>query len=176
MQSCGKTRSMSTSQAREINNTKELTIFRLQNVSRKECWTFVYCVGTSPLISIRLMVCVRNSRLRSRYGAQGHKISLMLMIETPPFWPYSYIFWRVVYRNTRHMSTILVTNIIKRSDHAMRSSFLLYFSFLHHSCRRVFSVFYVTAIWNIIGLAARLIETLFGRQMVNENSLGAKVG
>ena len=125
-QSCGKTRSMSTSQAREINNTKELTIFRLQNVSRRECWTFVYSVGTSPLISILLrwihisyvpliwlMVCVRNSRLRSRYGAQGRKISLMLMIETPPFWPYSYIFLRVVYRNTRHMSTILVTNIMQ---------------------------------------------------------------
>ena len=36
MQSCGKTKSMSTSQPREINlNDKELTIFRLQHVSRK---------------------------------------------------------------------------------------------------------------------------------------------
>ena len=37
MWSCGKTRSMSTSQARETNNNEELTILRLQNVSRKEC-------------------------------------------------------------------------------------------------------------------------------------------
>ena len=52
MWSCGKTRSMSTSQAREINNNKELTILRLRNVSRKECRTMVYGVGTGPLISI----------------------------------------------------------------------------------------------------------------------------
>ena len=43
---------MSTSQAREINNNKELTILRLRNVSRKECRTMVYGVGTGPLISI----------------------------------------------------------------------------------------------------------------------------
>ena len=52
MLSCGKTRSTSTSQAREINNNKELTILRLRNVSRKECLTIVYGVGTDPLISI----------------------------------------------------------------------------------------------------------------------------
>ena len=52
MWSCGKTRSMSTSQAREINNNKELTILRLRNVSRKECRTMVYGLGTGPLISI----------------------------------------------------------------------------------------------------------------------------
>ena len=37
MWSCGKTRSANTSQARKKNNNKELTILRLQNVSRKEC-------------------------------------------------------------------------------------------------------------------------------------------
>ena len=43
MQSCGKTRlSTSTSQAREINSDKELTILRLRNVSRKECGTIVH--------------------------------------------------------------------------------------------------------------------------------------
>ena len=43
---------MSTSQAREINNNKELTIHRLRNVSQRECRTVVYGVGTGPLISI----------------------------------------------------------------------------------------------------------------------------
>ena len=37
MQSCGKTRNMSTSKARGTNNNKELTILRLRNASRKEC-------------------------------------------------------------------------------------------------------------------------------------------
>ena len=41
---------MSTSQAREINNIKELTVLRSRNVSRKEC-LIVYGVGTGPLIS-----------------------------------------------------------------------------------------------------------------------------
>ena len=52
MWSCGKTRSMSTSHAREMKNDKELTILRLRNVSRKECWTIVYGVETAPLFSI----------------------------------------------------------------------------------------------------------------------------
>ena len=34
------------------NNNEELTILRLRNVSRKECWAIVYGVGTGPLISI----------------------------------------------------------------------------------------------------------------------------
>ena len=37
MQSCGKTRNISTSLARGINNNKEITILRLRNASRKEC-------------------------------------------------------------------------------------------------------------------------------------------
>ena len=44
-------------------------------------------------------------------------------------------------------------------------SYLLDFSFLHHSCRRIFTVFYVTTM-NMIVLAAFLLETLFGRQIV----------
>ena len=103
-------------------------------------------------------------------------------IETRPFWPYSYILWKVVYRNTRYMRIVLVANIIWCSGRAVRSPFLLDFSFLHHSCRRVFTVFYVTArTCNINVLAVRSMETLFGRQMVipmykkmiKENSLGA---
>ena len=43
---------MITSQAREVNNNEELTLLRLWNVSRKECWTIVYGVGTGPPISI----------------------------------------------------------------------------------------------------------------------------
>ena len=43
-------------------------------------------------------------------------------METLPFWPYSYILWKVVYRNTRCRSIILVANIIWRSVHEIRSS------------------------------------------------------
>ena len=88
-------------------------------------------------------------------------------IETRPFWPYSYILWKVLYRNTHCMCIVIVANIIWCSSRAVRSPFLLDFSFLHHSCRRVFTVFYVTAvICSINVLAARLMETLFDRQMV----------
>ena len=73
------------------------------------------------------------------------KISSMSTIETRLFWPYSYILWKVVNRNTRYMSIILVANIIWRSGHAIRSSFLLDFSFLHHNSRVGFTVFFVTA-------------------------------
>ena len=52
MQSCGKTKSMSTSQAREINNIKKLTIRRLRNVSRKDCGIIVSDLGIGVLISI----------------------------------------------------------------------------------------------------------------------------
>ena len=46
----------------------------------------------------------------------------MTTMETLPFWPYSYILWKVVYRNTRCRSIILVANIIWRSVHEIRSS------------------------------------------------------
>ena len=60
----------------------------------------------------------------------------MSTIETRLFWPYSYTLWKVVNRNTRYTNIILVANIIWRSGHAIRSSFLRDFSFLHHSRRR----------------------------------------
>ena len=70
-----------------------------------------------------------------------------------------------MYRNTRYMCIILVANIIWRSGNAIRSSYLLDFSFLHHSCRRVFTVS-TSQPCNMIVLAARLMGTLFGRQIV----------
>ena len=85
------------------------------------------------------------------------KISSMTTI----FWlfqPYSYVLWKVVYRNTRYVCIILVAKIIWRSGHAISSCFPLDF-FLHYSCRRVFTVFYVT-LCNMIVLAARFIGTL----------------
>ena len=83
-------------------------------------------------------------------------------IETRQFWQYSYILWKVVYRNTHHMCIVLVANVIWCSGRAVRSPFLLDFSFLHRSCRSVFTVFYVTSmISNINVLAARFMETLF---------------
>ena len=49
MQSCGKTRSMSTSQAREINNNEVvLTILCLRNVSRKGQWNNRVQCGNRP--------------------------------------------------------------------------------------------------------------------------------
>ena len=83
-------------------------------------------------------------------------------IETRQFWQYSYILWKVVYRNTHHMCIVLVANVIWCSGRAVRSPFLLDFSFLHHSCRRVFTVFYVTAmICNINVLSALNGETFW---------------
>ena len=51
-----------------------------------------------------------------------------------------------MYRNARYMCIILVANIIWRSGHAIRSSFLLDIYFLRYSCRRVLTVFYGTAV------------------------------
>ena len=36
----------------------------------------------------------------------------MLTIETRPFWLYSYILWKVVYRKTQCICIILMANII----------------------------------------------------------------
>ena len=62
-----------------------------------------------------------------------------------PLWSYSYTPWKVVYRNIRYMCINLVANITWGPGHAIRSSFPIDFSSLHHTCRRVFTVFYVTA-------------------------------
>ena len=62
-----------------------------------------------------------------------------------PLWSYGYTLWKVVYRNIRYMCINLVANITWGPGHAIRSSFPLDFSSLHHTCRRVFTVFYVTA-------------------------------
>ena len=47
-----KTRNVSTSVAREINNNKELAILRLRNASRKE--SIVFGVGTGPFFFSRI--------------------------------------------------------------------------------------------------------------------------
>ena len=62
-----------------------------------------------------------------------------------PLWSYGYTLWKVVYRNIRYMCINLVANIIWGPGHTIRSSFPLDFSSLHHTHRRVFTVFYVTA-------------------------------
>ena len=62
-----------------------------------------------------------------------------------PLWSYGYTLWKEVYRNIRYMCINLVANITWGPGHAIRSSFPLDFSSLHHTRRRVFTVFYVTA-------------------------------
>ena len=99
-----------------------------------------------------------------------------------PLWSYGYTLWKVVYRNIRYMCINLVANITWGPGHAIRSSFPLDFSSLHHTCRRVFTVSTLPQC-NMIVLAARLMGTLLGSQivlsmrkkMVKENLLGAKV-
>ena len=78
------------------------------------------------------------------------------------------------------MCIILVANIIRRSGHAIHSSFL---SARFHLSPPQSSQFSKSQPCNMIVLAARLKRTPFGRQivlsmhkkMVEENSLGAKV-
>ena len=76
-----------------------------------------------------------------------------------------------MYRNTRYMCIIRVANIIWRSGHAIRSFFPLDFSSLHYSCRRVFTVFYVTA-YNRFGRA--LFGDIFGRQKSGQGELAGR--
>ena len=129
---------------------------------------------------IWLVIWVCNSRLGSRYGAWGQwslksKISSMSTIETRPFGPYSYILWNVLYGNTRHMYIILVANIIWRSGHAIRySSFFLNFLSPPYIVAGVSSQFSMSQLCNMIVLAARLMGTLFGPQIVL--SMHKKIG
>ena len=129
---------------------------RLRNVSQTESGTVVSSVGTGPWIIILFSwiwwpsspglpsyVCSKSSKPRrsKRLTTLKSKISSMSTIETRLFWPYSNIPLKVVNRNTRCMCIIIVHNIIWRPGHAIRSSSLLDFTFLHHSCRRVFILF-----------------------------------
>ena len=90
----------------------------------------------------------------------------MQTIETCPFWLYSYILWKGMYRNTQYMCKIFEANIIWRSGHAIRSSLPLNFSSFHHDCRRASQFFFASQLCNVIVLAAPLMGTLFGRQIV----------
>ena len=97
------------------------------------------------------LTCLRNRCLRSRRSTTlKSKIASILTVKTRPFWPYSYILWKAVYRNIRHLCISLVANIIWGPGHPICSSFLLDFSFLHHDCRRVFTVFYVIAMLHFL--------------------------
>ena len=116
------------------------------------------------------------------------KISSISMTSRP-LWSYGYTLWKVVYRNIRYMCINLVANITWGPGHAIRSSFPLDFSSLHHTSplstilADVSSQFSTLPQCNMIVLAARLMGTLFSRQialsmrkkMVKENLLGAKV-
>ena len=102
-------------------------------------------IGYLPPILLVFITAIFEAGTEHKALTMKSKISSMTTIETHPFWPYSYILWKVVYRNTRYMCILRVANIIWRSGHAIRSSFPLDFSSLHYSCRRVFTVFYVTA-------------------------------
>ena len=88
-----------------------------------------------------------------------------------PLWSYGYTLWRVVYRNIRYMCINLVANITWGPGHAIRSSFPLDFSSLHHTSplstilADVSSQFSTLPQCNMIVLATRLMETLFGRQI-----------
>ena len=107
------------------------------------------------LLLIWLVTCLRSRCLRSRRSTTlKSKIASILMVKTRPFWLYSYILWKAVYRNIRHLCINLVANIIWGTGHPICSSFLLDFSFLHHDCQRVFTVFYVIAMLHF--LAAKL--------------------
>ena len=90
----------------------------------------------------------------------------MQTIETRPFWLYSYILWKGMYRNTQYMCKIFEANIIWRSGHAIHSSLLLNFCSFHHDCRRASQFFFASQLCNVIVLAAPLMGTLFGRQIV----------
>ena len=109
---------------------------------------------------------IRPTTLRS-------KISSMSTIETRPFWPYSYILWKEVYRNIWYMCITLVANIIWRSSHAIRSSFLLDF-FFSTIVADLFSQFFTSQLGNMIVLAAKSYFQCT-KTMGKENSLGAKV-
>ena len=88
-----------------------------------------------------------------------------------PLWSYGYTLWKAVYKNIRYMCINLVANITWGPGHAIRSSFPLDFSSLHHTSplstilADVSSQFSTLPQCNMIVLATRLMETLFGRQI-----------
>ena len=109
------------------------------------------------------------------------KMSSMTTIETRLFWPYSYILWKVVYKNTRDVYYSCSSHHLAlrpRNTFVLSSGFLLsplklpmcLHSFLRQS-------YVIWSFW------PRFMKILFGRQMVlsmpkkvdKENSPGAKV-
>ena len=103
---------------------KEAPHSSLAKCQPKRMWNNSVRCGIGPLISI-FFSWMRSTTLKS-------KISSMMTIETRPFWSYSNILRKVLYRNIWCMFIILVANIMWCSGHAIRSSSsLLDFSFLH---------------------------------------------
>ena len=87
-----------------------------------------------------LVLYVRNSRLRSRYGAWGRRHWRVKYPRCRRSKRCSYILWKGLYRNIRYICIILEANIIWRFGYPIRLSFLLDFYFLRYTCRRVLMV------------------------------------
>ena len=101
-----------------------------------------------PTSKTTVMLCYY-SRLWSRYGAYDWRHwrvkSKRRRSKHVHHCNAAKILGKVVYRNARYMCIILVATIIWRSGHAIRASLPLDFSCLRHSCWRVVTLFYVTA-------------------------------
>ena len=106
-----------------------------------------HCCREISLVSQTFDERIRCIRRHDDFSPRSH---CKLLLKTRPFWPYSYILWKAVYRNIRHLCINLVANIIWGPGNPICSSFLLDFSFLHHDCRRVFTVFYVIAMLHFL--------------------------
>ena len=143
---------MSTSQPREINSNKELTILRFRNVSRKKCWTIVYGVWTGPVISILFSwihwlsspdltcgMCWKQPSLkplRSMTWHWGGKSPRCRRSKRVHFGYTATSFGKECIEIPSICVKIFEANIIWRSGHAIRSSLLINFCSFHHDCRR----------------------------------------
>ena len=94
-----------------------------------------------------------------------HKISLMLTGKMHPFWLYSYILWKAVYRNSWCMCIILEANIIWCSGLQYIRPFFQISPFCT-IIANVSSQFSTLQLRNMIALAACLMGMLFGCQIL----------
>ena len=162
MYSRGKTKSTSTSEAREIRTVRSPSFFTCKKVSLTECGTIVYGVVTGPLISIIFSWIHLPSSPDLTSGMCSYQLSskpvqiirpTTLERKSQPrcrrskrvYFGHTATSFGKQYIEIPGVCIILLANIIWRSGHAICSSSLLDFSFLHHICRRVFTVLYVTA-------------------------------
>ena len=148
---------MSASQVRETDTTIWISPFFACEMSAKQndeqscteweqapesAFFLVEFVGhLPPACSV---TCVRSPRGRDRTKGRRlwrGKSPRYQRSKTCPFWPCGCILWKIVYRNTQYTCIITVSNISWRSGHAIRSSSLLDFTFLHHRYLDVSSQF-----------------------------------